>query len=341
RAKGSYATLSGTSMSSPHVAGAVALLLQAHPGLSPEEVATRLSNTADPRPWWGNPGLGFLDNVHRQGAGLIQIPKAIETSVTVSPRNIALGPTGDKPVKVKLTLTGQAGQTITYTLSHEPALSTGPDTFTPQFLTGFADVTFAKDSVTVKGKSPASVQVTITANPNLPDGSVYGGYLVLTGDDGSVLRVPYMGYKGDTRQMTLLQPNPYDLPWLAAIQGSSYVPVKDGAVFNLGQGDYPYILFHLRHGATFVKVDVKSASGAQMGTIYDIQYMPRSSSATAFYALEWDGYGPLGKSGKWRMAPEGDYYLVLTVGKPLQNGIGQGKVEVWTSPVFHITWDQP
>ncbi|MBT9260102.1 MAG: S8 family serine peptidase [Clostridiales bacterium] len=236
RAKGGYATLSGTSMSSPHVAGAAALLLQAHPGISPEEVATRLSNTADPRPWWGNPNLGFLDNVHRQGAGLIQIPRAILTTVTVEPRKIALGPTGGEPVKVKLTLKGQGNATITYTLSHEPALSTGPNPFSPQFLTGFADVTFAKDTVTLKGRGPVSVQVTITPNPALPDGSVYGGYLVFTGDDGSVLRVPYMGYKGDTRQMTLLQPNPYGLPWLAQLQGGSYAPVDDGAVFDVGRG---------------------------------------------------------------------------------------------------------
>jgi minor extracellular serine protease Vpr len=36
-----------------------------------------LQNSADPKNWWGNPGLGFLDNVHRQGAGMLDIPGAI------------------------------------------------------------------------------------------------------------------------------------------------------------------------------------------------------------------------------------------------------------------------
>ena len=41
--------------------------------------------------------------------------------------------------------------TVTYTLGHEPALATGPNTFTPSFRTGFATVTFSKTSITLGG----------------------------------------------------------------------------------------------------------------------------------------------------------------------------------------------
>jgi subtilisin family serine protease len=61
---GGHATLSGTSMASPHVAGAAALLLEARPYTRAEDVRGILQNSADPKNWWGNPGLGFLDNVH-------------------------------------------------------------------------------------------------------------------------------------------------------------------------------------------------------------------------------------------------------------------------------------
>ncbi|MDP3729505.1 MAG: S8 family peptidase, partial [bacterium] len=45
--KGSgYATLSGTSMASPHVAGAAALVLGSHPGYTPEQVLGALESTA-------------------------------------------------------------------------------------------------------------------------------------------------------------------------------------------------------------------------------------------------------------------------------------------------------
>ena len=50
---GAYNILSGTSMASPHVAGAAALLLEALPGISRQEIKTRLMNSAD-----RGPGLG-------------------------------------------------------------------------------------------------------------------------------------------------------------------------------------------------------------------------------------------------------------------------------------------
>src|SRR4029434_4862981 len=74
--QGGYDTISGTSMSSPHTAGAVALLLEARPHTPSNAVRSILQNSADPHNGSGNPGLGFLDNVHRQGAGMLDIPGA-------------------------------------------------------------------------------------------------------------------------------------------------------------------------------------------------------------------------------------------------------------------------
>ena len=46
-----YATISGTSMASPHVAGAVALLRQARPTLAASAFRDILQNSADPHVW--------------------------------------------------------------------------------------------------------------------------------------------------------------------------------------------------------------------------------------------------------------------------------------------------
>ena len=47
---GTYAYLSGTSMATPHVAGVAALLLSKEPGLTNEQVISRILNTTDPVP---------------------------------------------------------------------------------------------------------------------------------------------------------------------------------------------------------------------------------------------------------------------------------------------------
>src|SRR5262249_52521022 len=83
-----YATLSGTSMASPHTAGSVALLLEARPHTPPARARALLQNTAVPTVFGTTP---FIDSVHRQGAGLIHIDRAVTTDVTVQPAKLALG----------------------------------------------------------------------------------------------------------------------------------------------------------------------------------------------------------------------------------------------------------
>jgi len=58
---GTYFRMSGTSMSAPVVAGAVALLLQDEPGLTPDQVKYRLMATARPFSDANHAGAGYLD----------------------------------------------------------------------------------------------------------------------------------------------------------------------------------------------------------------------------------------------------------------------------------------
>ena len=75
--------VSGTSMSSPHVAGGVALILKPSRNSSNAMMA-RLQNPADPKNWSGNPTLGFLDFTHRQGAGMLDIVGTIQRALLLS-----------------------------------------------------------------------------------------------------------------------------------------------------------------------------------------------------------------------------------------------------------------
>ncbi|MFC0041852.1 S8 family peptidase [Actinomadura rayongensis] len=62
------ATLSGTSMATPHVTGAAALVLAAHPGYSPEQVGSALTSAATTGVV-GNPGSGSANRLLFTGGG--------------------------------------------------------------------------------------------------------------------------------------------------------------------------------------------------------------------------------------------------------------------------------
>src|SRR5690606_6960019 len=156
--------------------------------------------------WWGNPGLGFLDNVHRQGAGMLDIPGAVLSTTSVTPAKLALGESERGPAVRKLTVRNNSSQTVTYTFGHTPALSTGGSTFAPGFFTGFADVAFSRNAVTVAPGKHANVIVTITANSGLPDRSQYGGHLEISRDNGELTRVPDAWFNGDYQSLPVLVP---------------------------------------------------------------------------------------------------------------------------------------
>lgn len=77
---------SGTSMATPHVAGAVALLLQRHPDWTPTEVKAALTVTA--RPVAGGDGqVGPT----RAGAGLVDVAAADAPAIRPTPTSVSFG----------------------------------------------------------------------------------------------------------------------------------------------------------------------------------------------------------------------------------------------------------
>jgi subtilisin family serine protease len=86
-----YGEAQGTSMATPHVAGAATLIKQANPSWHPDYVRTALQNTATPfRDAAGTPGAYGTSNfpIHAQGAGLIDVAAAARA-------NALLGVKGD------------------------------------------------------------------------------------------------------------------------------------------------------------------------------------------------------------------------------------------------------
>ncbi len=334
-----YASLSGTSMSSPHVAGAVSLLLQAKPKTNAQIVRTILQNSADPKPWWGNPGLGFLDNVHRQGAGMLDIDDAIRATTMIEPGKISVGESEDGPATRTLTIENKGSSAVTYDLSFVNALSTG-DVIVPSFWLSDAEVAFNTTSVVVPAGGKSSVLATIFPATG-PDKGQYGGYMVFTPQEGGqVYRVPFAGFVGDYQNIQSLEPTSYGFPWLSAISGGNYTKIINptNKIFTMQGDDIPYFLVHFEHQVRTFRIEIFAAgSGKSWHRAYTEDYVPRNSSSSGFFVFPFDGTTFAGK--KSYTVPDGTYYARISALKPLGDDNNVDHWEIWTSPTFLI--DRP
>jgi subtilisin family serine protease len=349
---GGAATLSGTSMSSPHVAGGVALLLEAKPNLGPSAIATRLQNSADPTNWSGNAGLGLLDHAFRQGAGLMDIIGALDAKTTVEPSQLSVGESADGAKWFQVHVTNRSNNEITYALSSVDGVATGPNnigTGTSYAPTGFfnapATVEFWESAeLCVPANTSRSFWVSINANTALPDRSLYGGYIVLTPNDGSATyRVPFAGFKGDYQSTVVLTPTANGFPWLAQLVGTSYFNRPAGQTYTMVGNDIPFFLVHLDHLSRRLTLEVVDAvTGKKWHKISQDDYVGRNSAPGSFFAFAWDGTTFKGKAtdpSQILTVPDGQYIVTMSVLKALGDQHDPAHTETWTSPV--ITIDRP
>jgi subtilisin family serine protease len=368
--QGGYGNLSGTSMASPHIAGAVALLLQARPRTSPEEVQERLQNSARPHPF-GSVTSTFIDAVHRQGAGMLQIDDAVLSGTVVEPSSLALGAIESGSVTRWLRLRQDDADDdghrhswrrhgrhdgderddeadddddtpVTYTLGHQPATATGADTFSISLFASYATVAFSQPTVTLGGHrhshDDVRVGVTITPPGSSSPAKLFGGYITLTPSDGGpVLRVPYAGYNGDYQAIQALTPTPNNFPWLAKVVGTNLVNQPAGATFTMQGDDVPFILFHLNHQVTEFKLEVFDvATGQSVHLADDEQFVGRNSTATEAFVITWDGTTFKHRSGTATAVPNGTYRIDLSILKALGDPRNPAHFEHWLSPNITI-----
>jgi minor extracellular serine protease Vpr len=338
-ALGTYANLSGTSMASPHVAGAAALFLEAHPDVKARDVLTPLQNTAVPHDY-GTTHL--VDATHRQGAGMLQIDRAVLATTSVTPGHLSLGESEAGPATRTLTIGNRGASDVTFTVSHLPAISSGANTFAIALSDAPADVAFSATSVTVPANGTATVTATITPGARVAGGGIYGGYVVLTpSDGGQALNVPFAGYKGNYQAVQVLVPTAAKFPLIARQTGpSSFSPVPAGTTFDLSAGDYPNVLLHLHHQSRILRMEViEAATGRAWHRIDDEAYVPRNASATGFFAVPFNGVSFVGAGSGTRavQVPNGTYVVKISVLKALGDADNPADWEYATTGSFTIT----
>jgi subtilisin family serine protease len=171
---GRYVSLSGTSMATPHVAGSAAILAQQHPDWSPATLKATLMAAARP-----NPAIG----VYAQGAGRVDVARAIRQTVTSEPTSVSFGRqawphTDDQPIAKTVSYANSGPTPVTLNLALH---TTGPDGRP----TADGVFTVSPTTVTVPAGGTSSVTVTADTRRGDTDGSL-GGELTATAGDVSV-----------------------------------------------------------------------------------------------------------------------------------------------------------
>ena len=360
--QGGYAFNSGTSMASPHVAGAAALFLEAHPDATPAAIKIALQNTADPVP---SPVVASRDVVHRQGAGMLDVDDAILATTTVTPSELAVGE-GTTAKTFTLTVTNRGAETVTYAFSHLPASLSALSTFTPAFAALAPIITFAPTSLMVGPGASASFDVTINpaalAALAVLDKSVYGGSIVVSGG-GATYRVPYAGFTGDYQSIQVLAPGGCAFPGIFKFGGQTICPAASpttpalpldvpvtrqaaGATFLVeNREDRPVILYHLAHQSRRLEIRALEQATGRSYLVAFADYLGRNATngvslaANGFFTYTWDGKqlftNAAGRVHR-REVPEGAYNLQLVVTKALAEPENPTHLEVWTSPTVVI-----
>jgi minor extracellular serine protease Vpr len=361
---GGYAVISGTSMASPHVAGAAALYLEAYPGATQAVIKTALQNSADPAAFPGNP---LIESAHRQGAGMVDIDDAIQATTAVTPSEISLGEGAGPTTKTeRLTIANHGTTAVTYDLTHRSAVATGGSTFAPSFFTTAATVAFAPSSVTVAAGSSANVDVTFTPPAVTNPLRVYGGHLVLTPQGGGApLRVPYAGLNGDYQTIQVLTrggcaavpfPDVFKVGGVTeCVAATPTAPAVNldiavtkqaaGTTFNVEErSDRPVILYQRGHQSRRIEFRAVELATNQSYLLGFADFVNRNAVNTpsfvngGFSAFTWDGKALITKGGKTnrREVPTGQYQLQIVVTKALAEEGNAAHIETWTSPTINI-----
>ncbi|HYJ68658.1 MAG TPA: S8 family peptidase [Nocardioidaceae bacterium] len=229
-----YTSLNGTSMATPHVAGAAAILAQQHPDWTAAQLKARLISTSKTLP---------DQPVTFQGGGRVDVAAAVRRSVSVDDGTVYLGRITREadPVTRELTYHNASDQQISLRLSAE-VTGTGSDASKRPALT------FDQSTLKIPAHGSASVTATLRPQSTAP-GSFAGQIVARPSSGGPVHTTMAFAVEGPTHTLTIdaLDRNgqpatgPVDL-WSAETGDEKRVFLKAGtATFEVPDGLYSVV----------------------------------------------------------------------------------------------------
>jgi subtilisin family serine protease len=173
-----FAVFDGTSMATPHIAGAAALLLQRHPSWTTKQVKSALMSTAGPA--FSDTSRTTEASVLEEGAGLAWLPSADNPLVFTDPQSLSFGELTTGGVQSKqllLTISDAGGGDGTWQVEIHPQSATNGVSLNVQ------------PTVLLAPGGSASIPVTVSAGLGAAPGDESGFLVLRRGSD--TRRVPY------------------------------------------------------------------------------------------------------------------------------------------------------
>ncbi|KAG2202783.1 hypothetical protein INT47_004807 [Mucor saturninus] len=325
----SYGFRSGTSFSTPYVAGTVALLLSnTQPDMKPDMVKHLLMNFAS-QVKEPISAIHYGDSPIRQGAGVVDVSQAIGgyERFHVSPAKLSFNDTAHFIKEHVLTVYNHDTENeVTFRLSHSASLTaTGYSMNNKTDLTptepvslyggdedSVASVQFSLTKLVVPAGQSVQVRVRIQPPTRFTSDShaMYGGYLRIHDDEKNhEATVPYIGMKGNMLDLPILDRStkpsmaaPYTFPAIGFTNGTGTLEPQETGHFHIRtdlasnfQG--PYVLVRLLTGTSILQIQVLNKYGSVIGdmpTDGSRTFMMRNTLTTteytnAFYTWNWNG----------------------------------------------------
>jgi len=171
-----YTAGSGTSFATPLVAGAAALVKQAHPGFTPAQIKSALVNTASQDVTSDEQGDAV--SVETLGAGKLDAGAATQIAVTANPASLSFGVVTAVPLTRQLQFTNGGSTSVNLSLAVSAPSPTAS-----------ASITLDKQSLSLAAGTSGTVSVILSGS--VPAPGAYSGVVSVQGAS-SALHVPYL-----------------------------------------------------------------------------------------------------------------------------------------------------